>query len=92
MADKGVLKRLRDRRYKERKRIEEIFDRQTLMSIAVIMPMSKSVEQFIIGNVGMSIRFAVVFILTFLVAVYWHRLSEGGVEFAENVKESVTEE
>lgn len=85
MAEKGVLERLRDRRYKERQRIEEIFDRKTILSILVVMPLTKSVELAILSRFAYAGRFFLAFLAMCALSVYWHRLAEGAANVAEAV-------
>jgi hypothetical protein len=88
MADKGLLQRLRDRRTKERQRVEEIFDRKTLLSILVIMPLSKTVEQIIVWQPAYAARYFGWFVVAVVVSVGWHRISEGAANVAEKAKDA----
>lgn len=88
-SDKNIIQRLRDRRTRERKRLEEIFDRQTLMSLACVFPLQKGVELVLLAQPKKSVVFFVLFALSLVVAVWWKRASDAAGKVADAVEDAV---
>lgn len=86
---KNIIQRLRDRRTRERRRVEEIFDRQTVMSLACVFPLQKGVELVLLGQPRKSAVLFVLFAVSFVLAVWWKRVSDAAADVAESAKDAV---
>lgn len=96
----GGVSRVRDRRRRVRRRLEDIFNRETFTSVAVVGAMGKLIETSVVPfidplaavSVGRAGAWLVVFFGALAASVYWERLAraaEATADAAENVAEAV---
>jgi len=93
---KEAASRVRDRRRKERQRLEEIFDRKTFVSLLVLGTASKVIERLLVPIIAAepvewNIAGAYVFMFVFStgVAVYWAELSDSASDAMDAASEAV---
>lgn len=92
-----ALSRLRDRRRRERQRLEEIFDRQTFVSLLVLGTASKVIERLAIPLIAgepvewnIAAAYVFMFLFSTVVAVYWTHVSEAASDAADAVEDAVS--
>lgn len=88
--------RLRDRRRKERQRLEDIFDRKTFVSLLVLGTASKVIERLfvpIIAREPVEWNIAGAYVFMFLAstwaAVYWKELAESAGDAVDAASDAV---
>ncbi len=89
------VERLRDRRRTTRRRLEEIFDRQTFTSVAVVGALGKLLENSVVPFLDWStavpinrlVVWSVVLSVSLVVSVRWEHVADA----AENVGDAVEE-
>jgi len=90
------VNRLRDRRRTTRRRLEDIFDRQTFTSIAVVGALGKLLETSLIPFLDWSaavpverlVAWTVVFAASLVVSVRWEKVANTAEEVGDTVEES----
>lgn len=95
----GGVSTLRDRRRKERRRLEEIFDRKTFVSLLVLGTASKVVERLLVPLVArepvewnIAATYVAFFALSTFIAVYWKRAAAAAGEVGDAVEDAVSSE
>lgn len=95
-AATDAVSRVRDRRRKERQRLEEMFGRKTVVSVGFMGGASKVVETAIIPllsrnpfHADVAAAWVLWTVTTLGAAVYWRELSEKASEAADSVEDAV---
>lgn len=89
-ANEGI-KRVRDRRRSFRQELEEVFDRQTFVTILFLGPAGKTIEMLLLGQPRVARRFAVAALFGLVIALYWRRLAAAASDAADTVEEATAE-
>lgn len=84
----SAIKRLRDRRSRLRRRLEELFNREVFSALLVLSPAWKATELAAMGRWVDVPPFVVLTALGVLGAVYWHRLAQAASDAADAVEEA----
>lgn len=90
------VKRLRDRRRKSRRRLEEIFDRKTFTSVAVMGSMGKLLEVSVVPLLDPSTAvdlwrvsaWGVVMVSAVVASIHWEHLANAAEAAADSVEEA----
>lgn len=83
-----AISRVRDRRRRFRQRLEDIFDRQTFVTLLFLGPAGKALEMFLLGDLSAAARFAAVALLGLAAGVYWHRLAAAAESAGDAIEEA----
>lgn len=91
-----ALTRVRDRRRRVRQRLEDIFNRRTFTSVAVVGAMGKLIEVSAVPfldpssavSLGRVFAWSCVFAVSVVVSVYWERLARAAEKAADAAEEA----
>lgn len=83
------ITRFRDRRRRFRRRVEEIFDRQTFVTLLVLGPFGKALELSMLGQTGDATKFAAIGVIGIGIGIYWTRLAAAASDVGDAVEDAV---
>lgn len=90
-AINAAIHRVRDRRTRLRQRLEDVFDRQTFVTLLFLGPVGKSIELLLLGRSTGAAKFAALAGLGLAIAIYWERVASAAESAGDKLEEATEE-